>query len=79
MDKNVMIACMVCATSIILCAVIVLGIIADSHDGSTEAQVVTGLLGFLGMIGVGVSTLLGHQFGARAATTQSDQTTQKVP
>ena len=79
MDKNVMITCIICATCIIVCAIVVLGIIADTHDGATEAQVVTGILGFLGMIGVGVSTLLGHHIGARAVSTVQDQAVEKIP
>lgn len=76
MDKTVMIACIASASAIIMTAIVVLGVIAATHDGNSEGQIVTGLLGFLGMVGVGVSTLLGHQFGAHAASDNPNNTSQ---
>lgn len=64
MSEKLIQTLVICGTSIICLVIVVLGVIAFTHDGTTEGQIIIALIGFASTILASASAIAGHWQGA---------------
>lgn len=67
MSDMLKIVLVVCATIIICLTISALTVIAMTHDGNTESEIIIALIGFASTILTGASSIGGHWQGALSA------------
>lgn len=64
MSEKLIITLAICGASIIALVIMALCVIALTHDGQTEGQIIIALIGFASTILASASALFGHWQGA---------------